>query len=171
MSFEIIFLPLSRPSLSLFIPRLMFSIISRGSRGVAGMLVVSSTSFARCGKDKELESPKSKEGLIHATLLKRRAVFLNGSITEESAKHMVAQLIFLELDQPGKSAVSFSHFSLMFVFDVQSKKFQSSSSSEIPNFICFLFLFSKCLFLHDRCSNYNVHNKWRWSSIRRACHI
>lgn len=82
----------------------MYSILSKGSRYAAGMLILSSHSTASycSSKEKEwLEAPKSKEGLIHATLLKKRAIFLNGSITEESAKQIVAQLIYLELEQPG----------------------------------------------------------------------
>jgi ATP-dependent Clp protease protease subunit len=53
-------------------------------------------------KKNELDLPKSREALIHSTLLNKRAVFLNGSVTEESARNLVAQLIYLELDQPGE---------------------------------------------------------------------
>jgi hypothetical protein len=86
----------------------MFNILLSRSNVIATSALIAvcspqlrSNPLSFCGKEKDLETPKSKEGLIHATLLKRRAIFLNGSITEDIAKNVVAQLIFLELDQPG----------------------------------------------------------------------
>lgn len=49
-----------------------------------------------------IDTPKSKEGLMHTLLIKKRVVFLNGKITEDNAKNIVSQLIYLEMDQPGE---------------------------------------------------------------------
>ena len=54
------------------------------------------------GKEAALDTPRGKESLQYTTLLRKRAVFLTGSITEETAKNIVAQLLYLEMDEPGK---------------------------------------------------------------------
>ena len=66
-----------------------------------------SSSTSTSASSSGLDVPRGKESLQYTTLLRKRAVFLTGSITDESAKNIVAQLMYLELEDPGKPITMF----------------------------------------------------------------
>lgn len=49
------------------------------------------------------QSPKGERAYdIYSRLLKERIIFLNGGVEDEMAKLIVAQLLFLEAEDPGE---------------------------------------------------------------------
>jgi len=52
-------------------------------------------------KRKDIPTPKSMSELMTSLALKQRHVFLSGHIDDESAKLVIAQLLWLELHEPG----------------------------------------------------------------------
>jgi len=68
------------------------------------LAAVPSTGFSLCGSSTtadKMESPRSKETLFYSALLKKRAIFLSGPVNEVTSSTIVAQLLYLEMEQPG----------------------------------------------------------------------
>lgn len=77
-------------------------------RAIVATSVVAQYSYAKnSASSTTLEIPRGKESLQYTTLLRKRAIFLTGSITDETAKNIVAQLLYLEMDDPGKPITMF----------------------------------------------------------------
>lgn len=88
--------------------RRFFTTLRKASSSAKGGVVLAFFSLPATGvasaspsKVDPLDIPRSKETLLYTTLLRRRTIFLNGSVDVVSASAIVAQLIYLELDQPG----------------------------------------------------------------------
>ncbi len=52
-------------------------------------------------KSEKKSDPRSAQELLLSLSLRYREVFINGSIDDESARHVIAQLLFLEREAPG----------------------------------------------------------------------
>ena len=59
------------------------------------------SSAARCDDKKKKAEPKSVGELVATLATRQRQVFLSGTIDDEVAKTVIAQLLYLEADAPG----------------------------------------------------------------------